>query len=293
MKPLVIYHGNCADGFAAAWCFHHLRPGVFDFHPGMHGEEPPSVLGRDVYFVDFSYKRPVVENMLKGALSVTLIDHHISAIKDLEGLPGLKRFADIERSGAMLAWDYLMGTTNGIPNGRYDTIGLRTVPKLLEHIQDRDLWRFALPMTREVQSNLFSYPYTFELYDKLMALKGLELAEFASDGAAIDRKQAKDLAELLPQLTRIMEIGGYMAPVANLPYTMASEAGNIMSREAHETGSAPFAATYFDTATHRKFSLRSQKGVFDVSRIAVQYGGGGHAEAAGFMVERSHVLARS
>ena len=21
--PLVIYHHNCADGFAAAWCFHH------------------------------------------------------------------------------------------------------------------------------------------------------------------------------------------------------------------------------------------------------------------------------
>lgn len=21
MKPPVIYHGNCADGFSAAWCF--------------------------------------------------------------------------------------------------------------------------------------------------------------------------------------------------------------------------------------------------------------------------------
>lgn len=21
MRPLVIYHGNCADGFSAAWCF--------------------------------------------------------------------------------------------------------------------------------------------------------------------------------------------------------------------------------------------------------------------------------
>lgn len=293
MKPLVIYHGNCADGFSAAWCFHHLRPGMFDFHPGIYGEPVPDVTGRDVYLVDFSYKRPVVEDMLKVALSVTLIDHHISAIKDLEGLPGLKQFTDVERSGAMLAWDWLCGTHNGYSRegpGRHMPI---QVPRLLEHVQDRDLWRFALPMTREVQSNLFSHPYNFELYDKLMAMKGLELAEFAAAGAAIDRKQAKDIAELLPQLTRLMEIGGWTVPVASLPYMMASEAGHIMSKGAHDTQSAPFAGTYFDTATHRKFSLRSQPGVFNVSMVAVQYGGGGHANAAGFQVPRDHVLATS
>jgi len=283
MKPLVIYHGNCADGFAAAWCFHHLRPDVFDFHPGVYGDPPPDVEGRDVFLVDFSYKRETVEIMLSEALSVTLIDHHISAIRDLEEVRGLTQYTDIERSGAMLAWDFLNHNFTPVKFG-----GTRVEPpRLLEHIQDRDLWRFALPMTREIQSNVFSHPYTFEVYDKLMALKGLDLAEFAAAGAAIDRKQSKDLAELIPQLTRTMNIGGHDVPVANLPYMMASEAGNMLS--VHHA----FAGTYFDTQTHRKFSLRSQKGKQDVSVIAVKYGGGGHANAAGFQVERAHYLALS
>lgn len=281
MKPLVIYHGNCAGGFAAAWCFHHHDPDGYDYHPGIYGENPPYLGGRDVFMVDFSYKREVVEVMVQEAKSVTLIDHHISAIRDLEGLPGLIQYVDIERSGAMLAWDYL--------THKWDEAVRPKPPKLLEHVQDHDLWRFALPMTREIQSNLFSYPYTFELYDKFMALKGLELAEFASAGAVIDRKRAKDLAELLPQLTRPMQIGDVVVPVANLPYMMASEAGNILSRD----WACDFAGTYFDTPTHRKFSLRSQTGKRDVSKVAVGYGGGGHANAAGFMVDRSHPLARA
>jgi nanoRNase/pAp phosphatase (c-di-AMP/oligoRNAs hydrolase) len=44
----------------------------------------------------------------------------------------------------------------------------------------------------------------------------------------------------------------------------------------------PFAATYYDSPRGRVFSLRSQEGGEDVSKIAVLYGGGGHQHAAGF-----------
>jgi nanoRNase/pAp phosphatase (c-di-AMP/oligoRNAs hydrolase) len=66
----------------------------------------------------------------------------------------------------------------------------------------------------------------------------------------------------------------------------ASEAGNIMSE------SFPFAGTYYDTALHRVFSLRSRESGIDVSEIAVRFGGGGHKHAAGFKVDRSHALAK-
>jgi nanoRNase/pAp phosphatase (c-di-AMP/oligoRNAs hydrolase) len=51
-----------------------------------------------------------------------------------------------------------------------------------------------------------------------------------------------------------------------------------------------FGGTYYDTATHREFSLRSL-GDFDVSEIAKEFGGGGHKNAAGFKVPRSHPFA--
>lgn len=55
----------------------------------------------------------------------------------------------------------------------------------------------------------------------------------------------------------------------------------------------PFAACYWDTPTHRIFSLRSSDTGMDVSTIAKQYGGGGHVHAAGFRVNRDSILACS
>ena len=279
LPALVIYHHNCADGFSAAWCFHHhysttgARP-YPEFVPGRYGYAPPDCTGRHVYLVDFSYKREVVAGMLDSARSVTLIDHHKSAIEDLAGLPGLIQFTDLDRSGATLAWDYLFPGQ------------LR--PLLLGHIEDRDLSRFKLPHTREIQSVVFSLEYTFENWDQLMAASAHELVGMTAQGAAIERKHRKDVAELVGACRRRITIAGQEVWAASMPYTMASDAGELMS-----TGE-PFAAVYWDTAEHRQFSLRSRgpEGA-DVALIAEGFGGGGHRNAAGFRVTRDHELARA
>lgn len=264
MKPLVIYHGNCADGFGAAWCFHHHDPQGYDFHPGVYQTSPPDVTGRDVFLVDFSYKRPVVEDMLKQARSVSLIDHHKSAVEDLKPLLGtgaLRGLVDMDHSGAVLAWQWLYGR-DSVP------------PSLIQHIEDRDLWRFALPWTREIQANVFSHAYDFAVWDSLMSAP---LEDLISDGKAIERKHFKDIRELLPLCTRTMRIGGQLVPAANMPYTMSSDAANMLA-EGH-----PFAACYYDGPEYRVFSLRSRApDGADVSEIAKQYGGGGHRHASGF-----------
>ena len=85
-RPLVIYHGNCADGFSAAWCFWRKYGDGADYHAGVYQQDPPDVTGRAVFLVDFSYKRAVVESMFQQASSVALIDHHKTAIDDLRPL---------------------------------------------------------------------------------------------------------------------------------------------------------------------------------------------------------------
>lgn len=277
LPPLVIYHHNCADGFSAAWCFHHhysqtaARP-YPEFVPGRYGYAAPDCTGRHVYLVDFSFKREVVAQMLQQALSVTLIDHHKTALEDLAGLPGLRTFTDLERSGATLAWDYLF------PGQQR--------PLLLGHIEDRDLWRFKLPHTREIQSMVFSLDYTFDNWDRLMAADVHDLVAMTAQGAAIERKHRKDVAELVRTCRRRMAIAGHTVWVASLPHTMASDAGETMCQ------GEPFAAVYWDTAEHRQFSLRSRDGGLDVALIAEGFGGGGHRNAAGFRVTRDHQLAR-
>lgn len=263
-KPLCIYHGNCADGFGAAWVVRkaHSEESV-EFHAGVYQNPPPDVTGRDVILVDFSYKRPVMVELLARANSVTILDHHKSAAEDLAGLNGRHYEAvfDMEKSGAMLAWEYFYPALKP--------------PVLLRHIEDRDLWRFALPYTREIQANVFSHPYDFKVWDQLM---NTPIEALVSDGQAIERKHHKDIAELLSVTARRMNIGGFNVPAANLPYTMSSDAGHVLGK------GQPFAACYYDTPDGRVFSLRSEETGEDVSAVARLYGGGGHKHAAGFKV---------
>lgn len=273
-KPLVIYHGNCADGFSGAWCFWRKYGNDAEYVAGVYQQEPPDVTGRCVYLVDFSYKRDVVLRMLGSAEHIVLIDHHKTALEDLAGIQSEKfsTFTDLERSGATLAWDFLFP---GEPK-----------PLLLGHIEDRDLWRFRLPHTREIQANIFSYEYTFDNWDKLMSANQAELMQMTAAGAAIERKHHKDIAELVSVCKRRLVIAGHDVPVASLPYTLSSDAGHLMAQ------GEPFAACYWDTSDGRTFSLRSSDDGLDVSEVAKLYGGGGHKRAAGFKVPRDHDLAR-
>lgn len=283
---LCIYHGNCADGFASAWVVRKALGGGVEFFAGTYQDPPPDCDGRDVLMVDFSYKRPVIEEMAQTARSIVILDHHKSAAEDLapfavelcgsaqfvwRDVPGVLRdmqelgqppvlaFFDMERSGAGICWDTFF------PD--------QPRPELIDHIEDRDLWRFRLDGTREIQASVFSYPYDFGVWDELFEEGTLRLYR---EGVAIERKHHKDVAELVAALKRRMNIGGYDVPVANLPYTLTSDAGHLMAQ------GEPFAACYWDTPDGRVFNLRSTDDGLDVSEIAKQYGGGGHRNAAGF-----------
>jgi oligoribonuclease NrnB/cAMP/cGMP phosphodiesterase (DHH superfamily) len=258
-KKLCIYHGNCADGFTSAWVVRKALGEDVDFHAGVYQDAPPNVEGRDVVMVDFSYKRPVLEQIRDQAASVMILDHHKTAEADLKDLPGVVSVFDMNRSGARITWDHYF------PNAE--------PPTLLLHVEDRDLWRFALRKTREIQAAVFAYPYEFKVWDFLM---GASLDQLAVEGEAIERKHFKDIRELVGVVTRRMDIGGYNVPIANLPYTLTSDAGHLLAK-----GEA-FAGCYWDTPQGRVFSLRSQDGGLDVAEIAKQYGGGGHKNASGF-----------
>ncbi len=272
MKPLCIYHGNCADGFTSAWVVRNYFKSQHqeaDYHAGVYQTPPPDVTDREVIMVDFSYKSDVLVEMAKQAKSILILDHHKTAEADLRYIelkaPNVRTVFDMERSGAGLAWDYYY---SGIPR-----------PPLINHVEDRDLWRFWLRKTREIQANIFSYPYEFAIWDMLHEATIRDIEGFADGGEAIERKHFKDIRELIKVVTRRMLIGGYNVPVANLPYTLTSDAGNILAEN------EPFAACYWDTPDGRVFSLRSKEDGIDVSKIASQYGGGGHKNASGFKVK--------
>lgn len=286
-KTICIYHGNCADGFGAAWAVRDAHrtfnlltaPEEISYHPAVYQTPPPDVTDADVIMVDFSYKSPVLLEMAAKAKSILILDHHKTAEVDLLDIelraPNVKTVFDMNRSGARITWEhYFKGS--GI-----------TMPRLIEVIEDRDLWRFKLgqDFTREIQACLFSFPYDFDVWDKLMET---ELNSMRRDGEVIERKHFKDIRELIAANMMRLNIGGhYCIPVLNIPYMWTSDAGHIMWKE----NGTPFAACYWDTPNGRVFSLRSHPD-FDCSEVAKQYGGGGHKNAAGFTVPYNHPLAQ-
>lgn len=277
-ETICIYHGNCADGFTAAWAVRKAL-GDIEFYPGVYGQDPPDVAGKRVVMVDFSYKRPVLKEIGRQAKSVLILDHHKTAAEDLAGLPtpppdlpqhagwlpdaGIFATFDMERSGAQIAWQHFH---------------FAETPKLVDYVGDRDLWKFLLPQSREVNAYIFAHEYEFRNWDYLNAMVSghMEIQMVADMGGAIEKKHHKDVAELVKATQRRMIIGGHNVPVANLPYTLTSDAGHLMAQ------GEPFAACYWDTPKGRVFSLRSTDGGLDVSAIAKQYGGGGHRNASGF-----------
>jgi uncharacterized protein len=266
-RPLVIYHGGCPDGFAAAYALSsHFRLDAgksCDLVPGVHGQPPPDVTGRDVYIADFSYRRPVLKEMCRRAASVVVIDHHVSAEKDLQGLElehdNLRVIFNMHKSGAVLAWEFFHDTPP---------------PKLFLHIQDRDLWQFALEGTNDIYAALMSRPLDFILWEQLCNGPA-SLESLLSEGRAINRYRRR-MIDLHKEKAVMTSIAGYQVPVVNCYEDIMSDLIGELAEE------HPFAAGYQDQGNLRKWSLRSRNKGADVSKIASAYGGGGHRNAAGF-----------
>ncbi len=265
-----IYHKHCTDGFGAAWAvkqWFDLNMEDCQFHAGVYNKAPPDVQGMHVYLVDFSYSRAVIKDMLEVAASVTIIDHHKSAIADLETLkhPNLNLVFSQVHSGAVLTWKHFF------PG--------RSVPQLLLHIEDRDLWKFILPGTREIIAALYSHEFDFAVWD------ALDLTAMYNEGPGILRAHDKLVKDILSYPCRYMCIGNKVVPVVNCGKSLASDVGNALSK-GHD-----FSASYYDTDKDRIFSLRSATDGTDVSEIASKYGGGGHRNAAGFSIPLDKVEA--
>ena len=274
MKPLCIYHGGCDDGFAAAWVVRKALKGNVEFYPGTYQKDPPPHAGRDIIMVDFTYKRPVLDEMAKHARSILILDHHKTAQEDLADIPApaspgpwpwvpapqmITALFDMERSGATIAWDYFIG-------------GLR--PNFIDYIEDRDLWRKRMGYGDEFTIALRSYPQDFSTWDKLIDA-GVD--PLMQEGFAIQRYYRLRVEELKRHAYQA-RIGEHHIWIANAPYFAASE----VAGELAERSGAAFGACYFEVEPGKfQYSLRS-RGDFDVSAVARRYGGGGHKSAAGF-----------
>lgn len=282
-----LYHGNCHDGLMSAAIVRGALGNIYqiDYVPVQYGEEPPIIMnGAIVLIVDFSYPLSTLLAYRReyGARSVLIFDHHESAEEQLGGLRpmpvncrldeihGLRATFDMTRSGAQIVWDHF-----------FPEFTMR--PRMVEHVADRDLWKFKDPDTRNFTAFLSSHPQEVRVWENLLhshnSLDSLQSAY--KEGSSILRQHQMALRTVVPDLVRNIRIGGQTVPVINVPKMFTSDAIEMML-QAPEC-SADFALAYVDGPEGRRFSIRAREGSgFDVSAIAKQFGGGGHKASAGF-----------
>lgn len=262
MMKYVLYHGNCSDGFTAAWVAHKSLGDEVAYIPVNYGQDPPEMESQsEVYILDFSYPRRVLLDLASQHSRVRVEDHHKTAQADLENLDFCH--FDMEHSGAALAWNYF---------------NTRGPGRLVLYVEDRDLWRFDLPHSREISAFIGSFPFRFDVWDSLDNELQMDFGVCKREGAAILRAKIQAV-EAMAQHVQWAVLGGYRVPVANATVHF-SEVGERLC-ELHPD--APFAAYYLDRADgKRQWGLRGRTGGVDVSAVAERYGGGGHAAASGF-----------
>src|SRR6185312_2660946 len=79
-----------------------------------------------------------------------------------------------------LAWIHVTGATAAFR--------ACPMPDLIRYVEDRDLWRFALPDSEAVSAAIASYDQTFEEWDRLAAAP---IDDLAREGRAILRYQLR------------------------------------------------------------------------------------------------------
>lgn len=324
MKPLVVYHAQCMDGAAAAlaaW----LRFGdEAEYRPASYGDPAPmdeEVRGRDVYVLDFSYPRAKLErlshvcNARDGETcergEVVVLDHHKTAQADLAGLPFCT--FDMSKSGAVLAWEHFH-VRKREPRQTY------VLPELFAYVQDRDLWRWELPHSREVSAALTASGALADFRKLIPIYEGWEADAHAlrHEGAAIlraERLQVERIAATAEEVEIVLasehvpstcERRGYskvtssVRALAATSAVLQSEVGEALALESARRGRDAVGVVYYRDGAIEKWrvSLRSRdrRGSItenprdleapDVSAVAKAFGGGGHAQAAGFECER-------
>ena len=280
VRRVCFYHAGCPDGFGAAWAVRKAWGVEAEYRARGHDDalRAEDFSGCEVVFVDIALANHHLRALASKAARIVVLDHHVSALErfhadpdlayDLESRGHLVRF-DLSHSGAVLAWRHFHPET--------------PLPPLLAYVEDQDLWRWQLPDSDAVNAAIGSYPRRFEVWDRL----GAEPIErLVAEGRPIVRAQKSEVDRALLNVHTVT-VGELRLEAVNALFQRSSIGHELAKRRRFD---APCGLVYRVIERRVDCSLYSI-GDFDVSKIAVGLGGGGHRNAAGFTVSLEEWMA--
>lgn len=293
---------------------------VYDFITLLTNNNTSFCDATEIFILDFSFPKEVMHWLFRQTKRVVWLDHHKTAfemwcekykkgmrhetplinVSNLQSDDAHYIALDDNKSGAYLAWEFFHPGTEA--------------PMFIRHIDDYDRWQFKIEETKEFYKALWSYtPWSFEQWQGWMRdftpMYGgstAALNAFKTEGAAILRAHEQNVQALVNGAAMKCAIqlpitpkeytdeylkNGTIDPphvdglAANCPPNLVSDVGHELANQ-----SGTFGLLWsIDKNGRCNCSLRSD-GDYDVSAIAKAFGGGGHKNAAGFIVEMKQLL---
>jgi hypothetical protein len=273
MKRNLVFHAGCPDGFGAAWSARRAWGDDARYIPRSHDDDfdPERFEDELVVFADISLTNPLLRRLGEVAGEVLVLDHHLTARDHFASDPSLENALtadghrvhfDLERSGAMLAWEHFH------PD--------EPAPDLLRYVQDQDLWNWELPESEEINAAIGSYPRRHDDWDKLAARP---IGSLADEGRPIVRANRIEVARALAHAHPVA-FGSQRIEAVNARHPRAEIGHELATRAKY---GQPWGIVYRVVGSRVDCSIYSL-GDCDASAIAIQFGGGGHRNASGFSV---------
>ena len=284
------YH-NDADGKCAGFWVHHrayLEPDIEFIEISYEKPFPMNTIlpNEQIYIVDYSIMPNEMRELLKITKDVTWIDHHKTAIeryKDFEyDIRGI-RYDGI--AGCMLTYCYLTHMTNG---GRgeikpFDIQMTEDAPLFTKLIADWDVWKFDYgDKTRSFITAFNSYDFNPESKEwnrffKRILSKSDPVIDMIDEGTIMFKYRDGWAKGFLDRFGFEVNFEGLNCFAVNL--------GNCNSEYFKSLPEGKYDAFMPFAYNGEKWTVSMYSKTYDVSDICKKYGGGGHAQAAGFTCE--------
>jgi len=272
MKTLCIYH-NDADGRASAAIVRRALGPETNLYEMKYGDSLPLeelFHAKHLIIVDFSLPLEDIQS-LADYHKITWIDHHKSALDDLEEIakdwPGIR---SIDEAACVLTWQYFFPQ---LP-----------IPKAIKLIGDRDIWRWEEKETGAFNEGLHQIntnPYNDGLWNSLLDDNPKIIAELIEQGAILRDARLRAIHSATAHHGYPVIFEGHLTLAINM--RGSGDLGEHIRNRGYKIGYC-----YIDNFERGEINtyVTLYSDSVDVSVIAKRFGGGGHAGAAGFQFKR-------
>lgn len=317
---LVIIHDTDADGVSAAWCIKQgfsseytetvcipQRAGINNIPEGLLPDDT-------VFLVDRTYPWITLIELSRLVFQVTVLDHHKSAKESLY-IDAFKTVAcnvlvdenrlevsynniymdiDLTHSACMLTWLYV------VENDPADI----QPPWFISYIEDRDMWWFKLPHSKEINAGMYHLGNTFENYDNWysrctgIVFRVADERSCAITGSivlAIQQRIIEGIAhgptvsrgfisrpDSDPVIDGTFNRVQYTTAVVCCPFSLISDLGDYMLNCTKEGFIKPDVVIVYNRDVEKGGYIYSIRSKSNMLWFAGTMGGGGHPNACGF-----------